>query len=214
MWNGVKESIRSLPLRNTASQLISLGLIVSTALMIWNILVLVTATQSPVVVVLTGSMEPAFRRGDILFLNLNKSPYHAGEILVFKLKVHRQRNSDQVHLLTKGDNNELDDSYGRIYADGQLWLENSHIVGRVKGYLPYVGYATIIMTEQPLIKDASAISRSFIANSIHSSSKQTAAKQPPFNIAYPELQASMLLKIILFYTPFYTWKTTGSTCVA
>ncbi|KAH9614331.1 hypothetical protein KSS87_021966 [Heliosperma pusillum] len=164
MWNGVKESIRSLPLRNTASQLISLGLIVSTALMIWNILVLVTGTQSPVVAVLTGSMEPAFRRGDILFLNLNKSPYHAGEILVFKLKdkdipivhrvikVHRQRNSDQVHLLTKGDNNELDDSYGRIYADGQLWLENSHIVGRVKGYLPYVGYATIIMTEQPLIK--------------------------------------------------------------
>ena len=29
----------------------------------------VTLSESPVVVVLSGSMEPAFQRGDILFLN-------------------------------------------------------------------------------------------------------------------------------------------------
>ncbi|XP_074273562.1 uncharacterized protein LOC141597112 [Silene latifolia] len=164
MLNGVKESMCSLSLRNTASQVISLGLVVSTVLMIWYTLILLTGTQSPVIVVISGSMEPGFRRGDILFAILDKSPFHAGEILVFKIKdkdipivhrvikVHRQRDSDQVNLLTKGDNNKLDDSYGRIYANGQLWLENSDIIGRVKGYLPYVGYATIIITEQPLIK--------------------------------------------------------------
>ncbi|KAL9225762.1 hypothetical protein vseg_001650 [Gypsophila vaccaria] len=163
MLNQLKKSICTLPVRTTATQLISLGSVVALALIIWNSLVLLTGCESPVVVVLTGSMEPGFKRGDILFLNLNKTPFLAGEIVVFRIeekeipivhrvtKVHKRRDSDEVNLLTKGDNNEYDDSYG-IYADDQLWLENSHVIGRVKGYLPYVGYVTIFMTDQPLIK--------------------------------------------------------------
>eukprot|EP00967_Tisochrysis_lutea_P121495 scaffold200295_cov19-Tisochrysis_lutea.AAC.1 len=38
-----------------------------------------------VVVVLSGSMEPGFYRGDILFLNMGKNPIRAGEIVVFNL---------------------------------------------------------------------------------------------------------------------------------
>jgi hypothetical protein len=30
-------------------------------------------------------MEPAFQRGDLLFLSLDNSPFEAGEIVVFKL---------------------------------------------------------------------------------------------------------------------------------
>ena len=42
--------------------------------------------ESPVVVVLSGSMEPAFQRGDILFLNNQHNPIRVGEIVVFKIK--------------------------------------------------------------------------------------------------------------------------------
>lgn len=34
---------------------------------------------------LSGSMEPAFYRGDILFLNMGKKPFRAGEIVVFNI---------------------------------------------------------------------------------------------------------------------------------
>ena len=37
--------------------------------MIWNTLKLLTWTESPVVVVLSGSMEPSMYRGDILLLH-------------------------------------------------------------------------------------------------------------------------------------------------
>lgn len=35
---------------------------------------------------LSGSMEPAFQRGDILFLNNQDDPIRVGEIVVFKIK--------------------------------------------------------------------------------------------------------------------------------
>jgi signal peptidase I len=45
-----------------------------------------TRSESPVVVVLSGSMEPAFQRGDILFLNNQDDPIRVGEVVVFKIK--------------------------------------------------------------------------------------------------------------------------------
>lgn len=41
--------------------------------MLWRGLMVATNSQSPVVVVLSGSMEPGFYRGDILFLYNRKS---------------------------------------------------------------------------------------------------------------------------------------------
>ncbi|MCE3051268.1 hypothetical protein HAX54_049304 [Datura stramonium] len=49
-----------------------------------------------------------------------------------------------------GDNNFGDDRL--LYAHGQLWLQRHHIMGRAVGFLPYVGWVTIIMTEKPIIK--------------------------------------------------------------
>lgn len=46
---------------------------------------LATGSESPVVVVLSGSMEPGLQRGDILFLNMGSKPVRAGEIVVFNL---------------------------------------------------------------------------------------------------------------------------------
>lgn len=45
-------------------------------------------------------------------------------------------------LLTKGDNNPSDDL---VLYNGMKHLKKSHIVGKVSGYVPYVGYATILM---------------------------------------------------------------------
>lgn len=62
-------------------------MIVSSALMIWKGLMVVTGSESPIVVVLSGSMEPAFHRGDLLFLtNYQEEPVRVGEIVVFKVE--------------------------------------------------------------------------------------------------------------------------------
>uniref|UniRef100_A0A7S3MMS2 Signal peptidase complex catalytic subunit SEC11 n=1 Tax=Favella ehrenbergii TaxID=182087 RepID=A0A7S3MMS2_9SPIT len=106
-------------------------------------------------------MEPAFHRGDILFLHMGYTPFRAGDIVVFKvadreipivhrvIKVHEKENGD-VDLLTKGDNNAVDDR--GLYAASQSWINKEHVIGRAKGYLPYIGMVTIIMNDYPIVK--------------------------------------------------------------
>lgn len=53
-------------------------------------------------------------------------------------------------LLTKGDNNPVDDR--GLYNRGQLWVDPRNIMGRVRGYIPFVGYASIVVTEYPAAK--------------------------------------------------------------
>ena len=100
-------------------------------------------------------MEPAFYRGDLLFLtNPVSERYHTGDITVYKIPgadipiVHRVLETHDVKpkksssksaavasaanqlLLTKGDNNYVDDI--ELYQ-GLNWLERKHIVGKVRG---------------------------------------------------------------------------------
>jgi signal peptidase len=131
--------------------------------MIWKTLILITGSESPVVVVLSGSMEPGFYRGDILFLRQPAEPLAPGDIVVFNtdgreipivhrvIKVHQHSASaSDVDILTKGDNNWGDDR--SLYPRGQLWLGRSNIMGKVVGYLPSCGQATIILNDVPLLK--------------------------------------------------------------
>ena len=100
-------------------QVLNFAMIVSSALMIWKGLMVVSGSESPIVVVLryctvsdgidilklqsdpfvnvfiiflhffpvSGSMEPAFKRGDLLFLtNYREDPIRVGEIVVFKVE--------------------------------------------------------------------------------------------------------------------------------
>ena len=145
--------------------------------MIWKGLMVVTGSESPIVVVLrciasslremesktsfvsSGSMEPAFFRGDLLLLtNHREEPIRAGDIVVFRiegrdipivhrvLKVHEKcvalsdgvlnlrrasRDDGYVKFLTKGDNNNVDDR--GLYSPGQLWLEKKDVIGRARG---------------------------------------------------------------------------------
>lgn len=54
-------------------------------------------------------------------------------------------------LLTKGDNNVADDT--ELYARGQSYLDRKEdIIGSVRGYIPAVGYVTIMLSEHPWLK--------------------------------------------------------------
>ena len=95
--------------------------------------------------------------------NFHDDPIRAGEIVVFKvegrdipivhrvIKIHEKENGN-IKFLTKGDNNEVDDR--GLYKEGQNWLEKKDVVGRARGFLPYVGMVTIIMNDYPKFKYA------------------------------------------------------------
>jgi signal peptidase len=44
-----------------------------------------------------------------------------------------RRPNGEFDLLTKGDNNQVDDRSGGIYPHGQMWLNERHIIGRARG---------------------------------------------------------------------------------
>ncbi|RPB24082.1 signal peptidase-like protein complex catalytic subunit SEC11 [Terfezia boudieri ATCC MYA-4762] len=150
------------------AQSLNFGLILSTAFMLWKGLSLVSNSPSPIVVVLSGSMEPAFWRGDLLVLwNRDMGNWAGtGAVVVYNVVgksipiVHRimRRHATggakpKISLLTKGDNNPADDV--ELYANGQFYLDREmEVIGSVIGYVPYVGYITILLSEYPMLKTA------------------------------------------------------------
>ncbi|KAL2340468.1 hypothetical protein Fmac_008408 [Flemingia macrophylla] len=172
--NWISDTVKSIQLRETLTQFVTFGMIVASAQVIWKGLMCVTGSESPLVVVISGSMEPGFKRvsdsllitllqfGDVLFLHMSKDPIRVGEIVVYNIdgkdipivhrviEVHERRDTEETYILTKGDNNPTDDR--ALYNHGQLWLQQHHIMGRAVGILPYVGWATIIMTDKPIVK--------------------------------------------------------------
>ncbi|KAK7224073.1 hypothetical protein V2G26_012076 [Clonostachys chloroleuca] len=148
--------------RQAAAQVLNFALILSSAFMMWKGLSVISDAPSPIVVVLSGSMEPAFQRGDLLFLwnrNLLQDT-SVGEVVVYNVKdkdipiVHRvvrkYGEGEDAKLLTKGDNNPSDDT--ELYARGQDYLVRKDIIGSVVGYIPFVGYVTILLSEHPWLK--------------------------------------------------------------
>jgi signal peptidase len=188
-------SLTSLQPRQLFTQILNFALVLSTAFMLWKGLSITTDSSSPIVVVLSGSMEPAFQRGDLLFLWNRGLDTKVGEIVVYNVKgkdipiVHRvvrrfgggsgyvfcllslslslsrylpgetKANSKTQHrpkapplqLLTKGDNNAADDT--ELYARGQDFLNRKEdVIGSVVGFIPFVGYVTILLAEYPWLK--------------------------------------------------------------
>lgn len=59
--------------------------------------------------------------------------------------------AEPLKLLTKGDNNLADDT--ELYARGQDYLDReTDVIGSVVGYIPFVGYVTILLSEHPWLK--------------------------------------------------------------
>ncbi|KZF26457.1 putative signal peptidase complex catalytic subunit SEC11 [Xylona heveae TC161] len=142
-------------------------LIPATAYMLWKAISLITDSSHPIVVVISESMEPAFKRGDILILWNRQSLVKVGDIPVCWLPgrslpmVHRAISVINTsisyapvkviqQILTKGDNNEVDDI--ALYPPGQNWIYRHQIVGLVWGYIPLLGWVTIALNEYPWLK--------------------------------------------------------------
>jgi signal peptidase len=61
--------------------------------------------------------------------------------------------STPLRILTKGDNNAADDT--ELYARGQDFLNRKEdVIGSVVGFVPFIGYVTILLSEYPWLKQA------------------------------------------------------------
>lgn len=128
------------------------------ALVLFGLLTVVSGSATPIAVVVSGSMEPALARGDIVLMRDNAAErYRVGEIVAF---VAPQRPSDSIlhrvvavspggdALLTKGDANALDDS--TFLYEGAL--PASAVQGRVWAVVPWLGRPFVWILERPLLK--------------------------------------------------------------
>lgn len=144
-------------IRKELVQFIQVCSVFSGAFMFWNFLGLVCNTPSPITVVISGSMEPAFQRGDILFLYNRKQVNHetgleiqsVGDIVVYNLDnrevpiVHRVIHEYQVESVPKGKQNKRNNNNSAAVTHKQYLLtkgdnNNIHDVslyGRGKKYL-------------------------------------------------------------------------------
>ncbi|BBN10171.1 signal peptidase I [Marchantia polymorpha subsp. ruderalis] len=147
---------RSSIVRKFLEEALDLGKAAGLALVIWQSLIYVTGSPTPVMVVLTGSMEPGIRAGDVLVVRaVDERPVRAGDIVVFRLegreipivhrvvRVHEDRLTGEVELLTKGDANPYDDLI--IYGPDLEWIRREHLVGRVVCFVPYLGKITVLL---------------------------------------------------------------------
>lgn len=79
-------AIANMQPRQLAVQALNFALVLSTAFMLYKGLAVITDAASPIVVVLSGSMEPAFKRGDLLFLWNRALDTQVGEIVIYNVK--------------------------------------------------------------------------------------------------------------------------------
>ncbi|KAI9754894.1 MAG: small nuclear ribonucleoprotein Sm D3 [Chaenotheca gracillima] len=139
--------------------------VIATFFMLWKGVCVITDSPHPLLVVSSGSMEPAFRRGDLIVLWNRQQQIRAGDIPVVwfpghplpmvhrAIKVSQQLPNDngisRQLILTKGDNNEQDDT--PLYPAGRSFVYREEIVGLVRGYVPCVGLASLALKSSPWI---------------------------------------------------------------
>ncbi|MBD3212981.1 MAG: signal peptidase I [Candidatus Lokiarchaeota archaeon] len=142
-----------------------IGIAIASPFVIYWILQLSLNTSSPMVVVVSGSMEPTLSKGDLLFL-YGKDPADIkngtaeeknGDIIVFDAHGYWPNPPDEpiVHRVinktlredglwwfkTKGDANSVEDP----------WIPESQILGVVCGVVPFIGWVKILFTESGLL---------------------------------------------------------------
>lgn len=146
--------LKNRTLRQNITQLILASYAVIGSYMVWRLLGLLLANESPIVCVLSESMEPGFRRGDILFIT--PQSYKVGDIAVYQVYrnaipiVHRVISRWGDEILTKGDNNRRDDV--GLYRPGRYFLSPKEIRAGVFGYIPFFGIITIWVNAVPGLK--------------------------------------------------------------
>eukprot|EP01119_Soliformovum_irregulare_P007153 TRINITY_DN19554_c0_g1_i1.p1 TRINITY_DN19554_c0_g1~~TRINITY_DN19554_c0_g1_i1.p1 ORF type:complete len:185 (+),score=39.86 TRINITY_DN19554_c0_g1_i1:43-597(+) len=125
--------------------------------MMYLLLNQVTGTSATVSVVLSGSMEPEIKKGDVLFA-IAPNDLQVGDIVLYRLPhrpdipiVHRiTKLIGQDHFLTKGDANPIDDR--GLYYPSFEYLPREQILAKVRGHIPWIGWPTLLVQDfRPLI---------------------------------------------------------------
>lgn len=148
------EAIKRRSIRQNITQFVLASYSLIGSYMIWKLLCVLLNNDSPIVSVLSESMEPGFKRGDILFLKPQN--YTNGDILVYQVYensipiVHRVIRKIGNQMLTKGDNNQTDDI--GLYKKGRKFLEPHETRAGVFGYIPFFGMITIWLSSIPGLK--------------------------------------------------------------
>lgn len=152
--NGDKKSKRT---KKIIASVVIIILAISSPFLVYWILQMTLNTSSPMTVVISGSMEPTYHKGDLLFLyGEDPANIEVNDVIVFQSKyssepvVHRvidKRYNGEYQFITKGDANTFNDS--SFLYDG--WLSEDKIIGKVVGWVPFIGWVKIILTEGSLL---------------------------------------------------------------
>lgn len=144
----------------SASQLALFGSLIVLAWWLWQLACLATNSSLPIAVIASGSMRPAFRKGDLVIISKPLHSYDIGDIVIYHTEalaipvIHRvvalRYTDGKTEYRTKGDNNSHDDR--ELYDGKTKWLAESSIEGRVIVFVPYLGQFSILVSEIPLLR--------------------------------------------------------------
>ncbi|TVU00849.1 hypothetical protein EJB05_53697, partial [Eragrostis curvula] len=155
---------RQLVTRSTLTQIITLLVLLSHAAMALKAAEAATGARFTAMAVVSGSMEPTFKRGDLLLFatRSDDSPVRVGDVVLFRkpvpddddgppvvvhrvIEVRERRDGGGADILTKGDDNSVDDA-AFLYG-GAPYLRRDQVIGKAVGYLPGAGWPAIVFEE-------------------------------------------------------------------
>jgi len=162
-----KEKLKSLPKKKIIIAVVMISIAFFGSFFVYFILQISLNTETPVVVVVSGSMTPHINKGDLLFVQ-GRSPEDIrngsaieqdGDVIVFNAWglsgwpsaprdpiVHRVigkwLDGDTWYFQTKGDANPLQDP---------VPIPQNRVLGVVIGGIPYIGWVKIVLTDSGLI---------------------------------------------------------------
>ncbi|MBU7044597.1 MAG: signal peptidase I [Theionarchaea archaeon] len=141
-----------MPLSSTdlKKELINVGIAILIFCMIQGILYATLGVFPPYRVISSGSMEPVYHEGDIIFIkDIAPQSIENGDIIVFKARngtipiVHRVieiiEENGNLYFVTKGDNNPFSDSY---YSPG---IPESSVIGTPICKIPKIGWISLFL---------------------------------------------------------------------
>ena len=158
MKNGKEKVKKPIPHKKIIVAAVMIAIAFFGSFLVYFILQISFNTESPIVVVISGSMEPTIHKGDLLFvMGTDADEINNGDVIVFNAQglwggapqdpiVHRVINkyniSDTWYFQTKGDANSLPDGAP---------IPESRIIGVVVGGIPYIGWIKLFLERSGLL---------------------------------------------------------------
>ena len=163
MKNATKKEKKSVSRKKIIIAVVMISVAFFGSFLVYFILQISFNTESPIVVVVSGSMEPQIHEGDLLFvmgidaedIKNGTAEDKDGDIIVFNAQwpsaplepiVHRVIGKyfigDKWYFETKGDANAIPD---------QDLTSEDDIIGVVVGGIPYIGWVKIFLTDSGLL---------------------------------------------------------------